>query len=1491
MPLRGRVVEVIADLGPDANPRFRYGSGCRVAGRTVLTAAHVVADARAVAVRGPDKVQQPVALDPAFVGDAGEPWPDRAPDLALLTVTDGPEVAALPLAAVDRDSAGGGPVELCEAVGYPEFAERRGPAGLVRDTVHTQGHISVLSQLVSGLLTLQVTSSPRDLPPAGQTLAMSPWSGMSGAPVLADGHLIGVVTEHAPRAGPSAITVTPLTSLDHHTDHPRWGPGVPNPAAWWARLGAAGQDGTTLRRLPRRRNRPGAPAGRPVRLIADPFSLEVHEAIEVDGPPALSQLPLYIPREHDAQLLEMVGQVARGRSVIATLVGGASVGKTRACWEAVSTLPDDWRVWHPIDPTRPDAVVTTVRRIGPRTVVWLNDAQHYLMPPDAKLRERVAAGLRELLRDPDRAPVLVLATLWPEYWERLTTEPPPDTADPYSQARELLTRSLVRVADRFGEHDLDRLRASAHEDPRLHEALHHAEDGEITQYLAGAPALVERYIAAPAPAQAVLHVAMDARRLGCGPILPRELIEAAAPGYLSARERDNLPGDWLERALAYTAAPCRGVRGPLTAFRPPSGEPATNDGYRLADYLEQRSRVSRATAQIPASLWDALAAFGPPNDLVVLGNAAEERHLYRYAAQLHVRAVDEGVLDSVSAVARLIAAAGFVDASLEWHDRAADNGRSEALVDAAYALSDADRIDDALVYWQRAWERCEDNASPFALLAAGRMLARAGRLDEALSWYERAADVNADGIVWWRQTLKYRWWSDCRPPQGRFGAAILVPFGGTGSQLAMLDAARRLAWAGRIDAAADWYDRAANLERSQSMVLYRRLAENNSQRLTEIAAWLHKKLEHWSSYPEQREQVSSPETVFREVAKRGCRQALLHCAQMYLENTRVADALRWLERIDPGDTEGLNAAADLLLSTAEVSDAAAEQLAPGSSALSEAFAARLSRTSFPRPSAQSQSGAIWRIEGPASSLDYEELLNDITQRDWRDELLGLRLENLEEKLEELRRKFEVGEKGYILQIAALLRAFGQRDSALRCYLRAAECSAGGYVEAIDLLLELGKPDDAERLRRYGIQPPGQIAEPWGPDEIGTDRNADDRGPTAESPIARLLLRRWRHEGDRYGRAVITAAVDLVRCGYDDPLPAELIAAAVRRRQAAGPNDQWLPQALAWAQVPVRDGIGLLIQDDVPDCFRVADALLEGLAAGADVEPIPDSIWALVVDRAPPNLYWSVCVAAVSAGHLDLAEQIARRAATVGEPTDLYNLAVILRLRGKEDEGAELLRRSADAGEPHASSLLAAEFAEHGDDGSAIRYYEQAVHAGDVDSLVRLALLHLDLGHNDEAERLFWRAADSGHPVATHNLAVLLELRGESAQAESLLRTALAAGNGPSATTLATLLHGQGRENEAEALYRQAIRTGDGTASRRLGMLLESREQFGEALHYYRVAVANGEEAALYDLGNLLEELGRINEAEEAFRQGVAYGDVGAMNRLALLLSERGETEE
>jgi TIR domain len=138
------------------------------------------------------------------------------------------------------------------------------------------------------------------------------------------------------------------------------------------------------------------PAGRLLAQVNDPFALEVHRPVQPgDAPAGLPELPAYVRREHDEALGRVTGAAAAGRSGIAVLAGESSTGKTRACWEALGLLRDldpPWRLWHPIDPSRADAALAELPRIGPRTVVWLNEAQFYLGPAEAGLGERVAAG-------------------------------------------------------------------------------------------------------------------------------------------------------------------------------------------------------------------------------------------------------------------------------------------------------------------------------------------------------------------------------------------------------------------------------------------------------------------------------------------------------------------------------------------------------------------------------------------------------------------------------------------------------------------------------------------------------------------------------------------------------------------------------------------------------------------------------------------------------------------------------------------------------------------------------------------------------------------------------------------------------------------------------------------------------------------------------------------------------------------------------------------
>ncbi|WP_368858541.1 trypsin-like peptidase domain-containing protein [Modestobacter marinus] len=302
--------------------RFRYGSGCLIGGRWVLTAAHVVVGAVSVTILDSAKNAFAATVNPRFVGEVDGP----GPDLALLQVSDPGftgDLPPLPVAAVDRDSTTGEPIERVHAIGYPWFAETPSPMAVRRETVDAIGVLPVGSGLAGGLLSLVVSIAPRPLPPADRSLTDSEWAGMSGAPVLAAGHLLGVVTEHAPRAGPSTITAVPLTALQQDQVHPEWGPGAPDPTAWLSRLGVG--DPTGWPRLPA----PPPPRPEPAyRATLREFGRTLHR-----------RMPQLLGRQRE---LAEIAAYATGAHGYRWLVGSAYAGKSALLYEAVTLgLPDE----------------------------------------------------------------------------------------------------------------------------------------------------------------------------------------------------------------------------------------------------------------------------------------------------------------------------------------------------------------------------------------------------------------------------------------------------------------------------------------------------------------------------------------------------------------------------------------------------------------------------------------------------------------------------------------------------------------------------------------------------------------------------------------------------------------------------------------------------------------------------------------------------------------------------------------------------------------------------------------------------------------------------------------------------------------------------------------------------------------------------------------------------------------------------------------------
>ncbi|MFJ7121214.1 helix-turn-helix domain-containing protein [Streptomyces albogriseolus] len=507
----------------------------------------------------------------------------------------------------------------------------------------------------------------------------------------------------------------------------------------------------------------GNALGKPI-VDWDPYDLEVHPAAGVptrsgygSGPGGAigrgrqAPLPSYVRRGHDEELSALVDAATQGRTRMVVLVGSSSTGKSRACWEAVQPLAEyGWRLWHPFDPTRAEAALADIERVGPRTVVWLNEAQHYL-GAGGGLGERIAASLHALLTDPARGPVLVLGTLWPEYATTYTALPRPGMEDRHPRVRELLAGRQIALPDSFDTAAITDVKALARAgDRQLAHALEHMSEGRLTQFLAGAPELVRRYETASPPARALLRAAMDARRLDVGLHLPLSFLEYAATDYLTKDEYDTLDDNWLGHALAEVTQAVHGNLALLRRIRSRPTQPLMHQGsmaqgpaYRLADYLEQYGRGSRKLVCPPASFWEAAYHRLSQSDITHLAYAAQARHRTYWAYHLWQKAADAGNTEALTQLTRLREGVGDREGAERLACQAAEAGNTEALAQLADMREIAGDREGADRLAQQAADA--GNTDALGSIAELRMLATARDVENEREGAERVLREGAEG--------------------------------------------------------------------------------------------------------------------------------------------------------------------------------------------------------------------------------------------------------------------------------------------------------------------------------------------------------------------------------------------------------------------------------------------------------------------------------------------------------------------------------------------------------------------------------------------------------------------------------------------------------------------------------------------------------------------------------------------------------------------------
>ena len=379
---RYRVCELYAQ-GPDLEGS---GSGYRLGDRLVLTARHVITPA--VAGAGGRVLVRPLGV-PGWLPARVE-WADADVDAALVVVEDeGWRVPAGESVLRWGELAGADPVP-CAAVGFPWASVR---PDRMRDTGHVYGQLAPLGQLKQGRLDFDVASAS----PSAREGA-SPWAGMSGAGVIADNHLVGVITVDPARyqgrlvAAPASRLLTRPGFQDRLAEHGVPAEAAPVGAGWSLRL--PGGQAVSL-----------APAYRPVsrRFRPEPSTL-LH--------PEHGLVP-FLGREPLLDRITGWCQDLAGRPVL-LVTGGGGTGKTRLGREAcVQMLVAGWDAGIADGQRRDDAVTDRLQR------------STLLVVDDADLRTGLISALIDYLRWDDAGPpvgLLLLARAAGDWWDRLVRQ-------------------------------------------------------------------------------------------------------------------------------------------------------------------------------------------------------------------------------------------------------------------------------------------------------------------------------------------------------------------------------------------------------------------------------------------------------------------------------------------------------------------------------------------------------------------------------------------------------------------------------------------------------------------------------------------------------------------------------------------------------------------------------------------------------------------------------------------------------------------------------------------------------------------------------------------------------------------------------------------------------------------------------------------------------------------------------------------------------------
>ncbi|MFC8514274.1 tetratricopeptide repeat protein [Streptomyces sp. NPDC057257] len=167
---------------------------------------------------------------------------------------------------------------------------------------------------------------------------------------------------------------------------------------------------------------------------------------------------------------------------------------------------------------------------------------------------------------------------------------------------------------------------------------------------------------------------------------------------------------------------------------------------------------------------------------------------------------------------------------------------------------------------------------------------------------------------------------------------------------------------------------------------------------------------------------------------------------------------------------------------------------------------------------------------------------------------------------------------------------------------------------------------------------------------------------------------WAPEGRHVrGAALVSAAVEARRAGWNRPLPAALLRDLHERQLTAHGGIRLRPEsweeALEWATRPLYATSGLLIpHDSAPDAYTVFDYLPDAVD-----DPVLDDTWERLIAVAEPEVCVDIGWAAIREVRHTAARDAFQRALDNGVVVAAAGLALLLGQNWRLDEACQVLR--------------------------------------------------------------------------------------------------------------------------------------------------------------------------------------------------------------------------